>query len=386
MVKYIAHFDLSNHGGKRNCFLSATNKIQYIVDTISKQGQKVEILSASNATKASCKKEKIWLGNNVLLYLLHGFRRGNKFTNIVSTVLFNLNMFVFLLFHLHRKDLVIVYHSLVLMRIVAILKRIKGFHLTIEAEEIYSDVTNNYKKRKKEIEFLNLADAYLFPTELMDEVINTGKKPSTIIYGTYRVEFDRNLTGENVFLHKGDEERIIHCVYAGTFDPQKGGASAAVAAAEFLPSNYHIHIIGFGTESDKRHLLKAIEEISEKECAKVSFDGLLSGEEYIRFIQSCDIGLSTQNPNAAFNNSSFPSKILSYMANGLRVVSIRIPAVERSKIGGSVYYYEKHDPRDIAKAILNVDLQDEYDGRKIIAQLDCAFTEEIGQFLGKTCG
>ena len=220
------------------------------------------------------------------------------------------------------------------MRTVSILKFVKRFRLIIEAEEIYSDVTNNKKKRKKEIDFFSIADAFLFPSELMDEHINKEKKPSAIIYGTYRVEYDRNLT----FDRMGTEERIIHCVYAGTFDPQKGGALAAVATAGFLPCNYHIHIIGFGTDLEKQRLQDEITGVSGKEGARVTFDGLLSGEEYIRFLQSCDIGLSTQNPNAEFNNSSFPSKILSYMANGLRVVSVRIPAVERSKIGGSVIH------------------------------------------------
>lgn len=175
---------------------------------------------------------------------------------------------------------------------------------------------------------------------------------------------------------------MIHCVYAGTLDSRKGGAAAAVAAAEYLPSNYHVHILGFGSEKEKNGMRDSVAEIALKTKARVSYDGLLSGERYIRFIQSCDIGLSTQDPSAAFNTTSFPSKILSYMANGLRVVSIRIPAVEKSNVGNMLYYYDKQTPIEIAKAILSVNVQDGYDSRETIMELDKKFQKEIKKLLG----
>ena len=109
----------------------------------------------------------------------------------------------------------------------------------------------------------------------------------------------------------------------------------------------------------------------------MTFDGLKSGEEYIEFIQSCDIGLSTQNPDAEFNATSFPSKILSYMSNGLRVVSVRIPAIEQSAIGNYMYYYNEQTPQEIAKAVLSVNLSDNYNGKEVIKKLNTEFTENI---------
>ena len=41
-------------------------------------------------------------------------------------------------------------------------------------------------------------------------------------------------------------------VYAGTYDPRKGGVLAAVAAGQYLDDKYHIHIIGFGDEQDEK--------------------------------------------------------------------------------------------------------------------------------------
>ena len=71
------------------------------------------------------------------------------------------------------------------------------------------------------------------------------------------------------------------------------------------------------------------------------------------------------------------------MANGLRVVSIRIPAIETSAIGNAMYYYDKQTPQEIAKAIMNVDVNDDYDGRGLILKLDKQFAQEIAKLFGK---
>ena len=141
--------------------------------------------------------------------------------------------------------------------------------------------------------------------------------------------------------------------------------------------------MGFGNGAETKAIKDLIADTDKKSCATVTYDGLLSGEEYIRFIQSCDIGLSTQNPDAAFNSTSFPSKIVSYMANGLRVVSIRIPAIEGSAIGKYMYYYDKQTPEEIAKAIMAVNVQDDYDGREIVSGLDAEFCCDIAKLMEK---
>lgn len=227
------------------------------------------------------------------------------------------------------------------------------------------------KTSQKEYEFFKIADGFIFPTELLSEKVNTEKKPEVIIYGTYHIEKE---------LPKLFSDGKIHCVYAGTLDPRKGGA-AAVEAALFLNGDYHIHILGFGNEKEKAEMLNIIDDISKKTEAKITYDGLLSGDEFTSFIQSCDIGFSTQSPDAAFNSTSFPSKILTYMVNGLRVVSIRIPAIEKSAVGKFMYYYDEQTPENIAKAIKSIDFSEEYDSRKAIGMLDKAFICDLKTML-----
>lgn len=172
----------------------------------------------------------------------------------------------------------------------------------------------------------------------------------------------------------------IHVVYAGTLNPKKGGAMAAAGLA-CLPSNYRVHILGQGTTQLIQQIQVRAECSTKIDGAEVTYDGFYSGEDYIRFIQACDIGLSTQNPEAAFNATSFPSKVLSYMANGLRVVSARIEAVESSAVGDMITYYEKQTPECIAEAVMSIDMSQPYDSRKRIAELDEQFQKDLKQLI-----
>lgn len=269
-------------------------------------------------------------------------------------------------------DTLVVYHSLLLMREVERLRRRRQFRLVLQVCEIYSDVIGDEAGRARETAFIQTADAYVFMTELMERQLNTAHKPFAVCLGTYETAAQSRDTF-------GDGK--IHCVYAGTFDPQKGGGAAAAAAAAFLPREYHMHILGFGTAAQVADMKERVAATAAAGGCTVTYDGCLQGEEYTRFIQKCDIGLSTQNPAAAFNATSFPSKILAYMANGLRVVSIRIPAIEQSAVAEHLCFYDEQTPKDIAEAIRRVGVADTHDGCAVLRELDDAFTKALHALL-----
>ena len=345
--------------------------MQYIANTLAKF-EPVEIISPSGVTgKETSGSSYKMIGDNISLRLFFSPGR-KKHVGKLSTLITMLGFASYLLFHLDRNEKVIVYHSMGYCRLLYYLKKIKKFYLILEMEELYSDVNNHKNERRLELKLAGIADAFIFPTTLLGKAVNTAGKPEIIIHGTYQIEPELQAAFS--------KSKSIHCVYAGTFDPRKGGAAAAAAAA-YLPERYHIHILGFGSESEKEKMKDTIDAVSKNSKAKITYDGMLTGENYIRFIQSCDIGLSTQNPDAAFNATSFPSKILSYMANGLRVVSIRIPAIEQSAVGDMLYYYDKQTPEEIAKAIMSVNMQDAYNGRKRIQELDKGFQDDLRKIL-----
>lgn len=372
-IFYMSYYNSTNSSERRNAVLSSVNKMNYICEAIENNGYNTEIVSASGATeKKFCKSKKVKLTDKTTLKLFSSLPRLNRIVSVIDRVILKTKLFLYMIKNTNKDSIVMVYHSLGYMSLVKRLKKLKGFKLIIEAEEIYGDVIGDEKTSQKEYEFFKIADAFIFPTEFLSEKVNTEKKPEVIIYGTYHIEKE---------LLKLFSDGKIHCVYAGTLDPRKGGAIASAESALFLNENYHIHILGFGNEKEKAEMLNTIDSISKKSKAKITYDGLLSGEEYIKFIQSCDIGLSTQNPNGKYNDTSFPSKILSYMANGLRVVSVRIPVVEESGIGKCVYYYDEQTPENIAKAIKSIDFSEEYDSRKAIGMLDKDFICDLKKML-----
>lgn len=373
-MKYLGFYDTQKN--RRNMSLAAVNKMNYICGALNALGHSVEVIACGMIAQEHMPETTEKLTENTIIRFFKTKKQSkHKLIRVWNILRQNVILFWYLLTQIKREESVLVYHSLGLMRSVYLAKKLKGFRLILEVEEFYNDVWLKSKISKKmEEKFIACADGYLFPTELLNQKFNPQDKPYSIVHGTYQAEPDR---GKHF-----DDERI-HVIYAGTFDPRKGGALAAVSAAKFLSPDYHVHILGFGSDNEVEKIKELVKETNAQEGAAVTYDGLLSGETYIEFLQKCQIGLSTQNPEGEYNSTSFPSKILSYMANGLRVVTIRIPAIEGSAVGGDLYYYDKQTPEEIAKAIMQVDLNDNYDSRKKIEELDKQFCNDIKALLEK---
>ena len=342
---------------------AAQQKGSYLIEKLDALRKKFSVISLSETSKelwckipsstVSCLNHgtyTVWRGfgkPNKIIRRLHYYYRRGQLKQFLSGLTSN--------------DTVIAYHSLLTADIFYKYKRKKDFKFVLELEEIYQDVVNcGTKKAAWERKVITAADGYILATEALSKEIPAGR-PYIVVNGTYHSEPERD-----VCFNDGK----VHCVYAGTFDPTKGGAAAAAAAAEFLPENYHVHILGFGTEEQKKQLQELIALVQEKTKCTLTYDGLKSGEEYIQFLQKCHIGLCTQMPDAKYTETSFPSKVLVYLANGLRVLSVRIPAVENSEVGGILYYYDNQSPQEIANAIMNIPMEEGYNSRKLLNQLD----------------
>lgn len=368
---YIGHYDLYNSDVKRAFTTSAANKIQYMLKSFSKAYEQVRVFSFSKNLETTRKiySSEIKHEGDVSIYFPISWGGKGKLHSFLATLWLKISLFLYLLRYAHKNEHVYVYHATSYGHSILWAKSIKKFKLIIEVEEIYSDVQKT-KKRLKKYEYLyfNNANAFIFSTNLLNEKINKNDKPYIVINGTYEVE--------NIISEKFKDNKI-HVVYAGTFDIRKGGAAAAAAAA-FLNQNYVIHICGFGTEKDTETLLELIERSNAMNACKIEFHGLLTGHDYISFLQQCHIGLSTQDPNASFNATSFPSKILSYLANGLSVVSIRIPAIEKSEVGKYVTYYDEQTPQNIANAIMKADIS--IDFRNVISNLSDKYDRNVVDF------
>lgn len=371
-IKYLACHDTPKNGKQRRAVVpAAIPVINSLSATLLDLGHKVEIVSFSYAQSEKGAPGICYQADEgYSVRLFRSFGRGSLWRRAVNRYAVRWQYFLYLFFGIKKGDTVIAYHSPYYVKMLQRLKKSKDFRLVLQMLEIYADVYGDEELRKQEIELAEIADAFIFPTTIMDQQINTKGKPSVIMHGNYQVEPDR---GVRLF-----DDGKIHVLYAGTLDPRKGGAAAAAAAA-YLPSDYHIHILGSGGEKERELLLDTIEKSRKEGHADVTYDGLLMGEKFVQFVQSCDIGLSTQNPDAEFNSTSFPSKILTYMANGLQVVSVRIPAVETSAVGQYIHYYDVQSPEEIAKAIMGVNVQESFDSRHKIVVLNRELIKQLSK-------
>lgn len=371
-IKCLAYYDTLESIDNRMNSPAAFTKTSYVIDCFQRLGYDVDILSASYVVGNKSAKGKTWqLSDKITLKTLFSMGRGNLARKVIARILFGINYFLNLLTFVKKGDTVWVYHAPRLMWHVGLLKKIKKFNLILEVEEIYGYVFSSEKTSRKELEYFKCADGYIFCTDLLEKSVNISNKPYAIVHGTYKTEPVRE--------HRAVSS-VIHCVYAGTLDPRKGALNA-VKAALYLDCNYHIHILGFGSDEEINFIKTAVDEVSAQSSAKVTYDGLLSGKEYTDFLARCSVGLCTQEADAQFNGTSFPSKVLVYMANGLRVVSIRIPAIEKSDVGEYMYFYDESTPEAVAKAIESIDFNSEYNGGEIIRNLDAEFIEDLKRLL-----
>lgn len=375
-IKYFAYYDESATDTNRNIVLSAVNKIDYIIHSLNRIGYSVDIVSFAglNGTGFSTSpSEKRQLGLNTL-QLFRAFS-GPKVLQPIFRSYMALSFILWIIFNCKQGEEIIIYHSLGYTSIFNFLQKFKQFKIIGEVEEIYQDVQNDFsaKKKKEEYVFFENCSKFIFPSCLIEKKINIKNRPYIIVHGVYNIE--------NTRTHKALDDKH-HVVYAGTFDHNKGGAQAAILATQYLPKGYHVHLIGFGTEKDTQDIKNMITQISTFIDSTLTYDGLVRGTEFNQFLQKCCVGLSTQNPEDAFNDTSFPSKVLTYMSNGLAVVSYRINVLTTSSLDPYIYYAKENTPKAIAEAIIHaVESPNSLSSLMILQQLNENFLSDLSNLL-----
>lgn len=374
-MKYIAFCDIEKYKNEnRSVAPSASNVVKYIADVLSEK-EEVEIISPSRTLnrKGSYKGRKDKLSDKVELIQPPSFGASNAIFKLLAVLYTKLWFFFYMLFHLKKNEKIVVYHSLSYMKTISFFKKLKKLNITLEIREIYSDINKvSESVKKQEHKFFTVADKYIFATGILDEIINTDKKPSIIASGIYKPE--------KIISQKFDDSKI-HVVYAGTLRPEKGGAISAVKMAQYLPKNYYVHILGYGSQENIDMIKAMIADIQSDDNATISYDGVLSGEEFLSFLQKCNIGVAIQNMEGAFNNTSFPSKVLTYLSNGLDVLSTDIPAVSTSGVGEILYYCSDNDPETMADRLMKIDVNNPIPKNEVLGKLDSELRKDIIDFV-----
>ncbi len=350
-------------------------KMEYMIKLLSSFDEKLIVYSTSRTLSKTKKYKKFQYTEKNIDYIFRSTKaRKNKIGRRLEFISAKRKLFNFLM-RLRKEDVVFVYHENYYLKTINLAHKIKKFNLVYEVEELYHVAANSSQKLiDNEIKYIKQADKYVLSTELLNDYVNRENKPNVIIHGSYNLE---NITIKNI---KEDEK--IHLVYAGTLERVKEGAYNSINLAKYLDQNYVIHILGFGSEKEVAIIVDLIEQSNNVNSCRVVFEGVKTGEEYFNFLQKCQIGLSLQNPKDSFNFTSFPSKILVYLQNNLRVVSYKLPVLEKSLLSKYLLLCD-YDNKNVATNIKNIKFNAEYDFPQIIEDLDKKAKVEIEQLIKK---
>ena len=367
---YISPYLPNDARYKKHYSPAAQSKVEYLRAKLSRYGVKTVCVNCSLTVDNSLYLPKTIIDNKGACRLLLSKSSTKRMFLPFCGAIMLCSVFFFVLFNVKRQDTVILYHSIYYDNLVLFLKKIKRFKLIYEVEELYSDVRNHGVGRDAEIKKCrSVADAYIFPTEMLDEIINTDKREKVIVYGAYDPH-------ASVLKEKGSDMREkVLVVYSGTLMQGKG-ATQAVTCAKALGEKFEIKIIGYGSNEEIQLLKNTISQ-NNSSC-KVTFDGMKNGEEYIKYLTNCDIGLCIQ-PNNKFNSTSFPS-ILSYLNCGLNVVATDMEALRKSKLANYIYFSKDASPTEVSKAICRA-AKDKSDTTSLLKQLDSEVTCEIDNLM-----
>lgn len=374
-IKYIGFYDRPDSLYKRASALSATNKMDYICDALHTLGFAVHIISPSWIVEAnnSWQRQRTTVVSTCKkLTLCPSFGSTSRLALYFKIIISLTWLFCYLVITCKKNETILAYHTPWLSLPLRMAKAVKGFRLILEVEEIYADVSLLHPYFDvMEKRLLRSADSYLLSTYLLKNKVDDSKRYA-IIHGVYTV---------SEVLSTPFNDGKVHLLYAGIIDSHKQGAFNAVECSQYLSEQYVLHVIGFG-ETDK--LCARIDELNRTNKCQIYFDGTKSGEEYVRYCQMCHIGLSTQKMVGEYLQTSFPSKILSYLSMGLNVVSCYVECVAESKIGSLVTYYHDDDPKEIARAVMSVPLRRGSDLQKAIAKLHQSFMDELKVIVADT--
>lgn len=364
MVYYAVYYSTKGSGRVKN--YAGEDKIDYICQALNDIGEDVILLSNVKTTqKRFAKRETILLSDHIKLIYFSSFPRINTIIHAMDVFWGYFQLCFYVLFNVKKSDTVLVYHSLGYRNIWSFLRKIKKFNYILEVEELFQTfqaVTSGYKKHERKV--FKCPDAFLFSNLLLADEINTASKPSVVINGIYR---------SNV-IAASSKMKMKKVVYAGSLEKQKG-VDYVIQAAKCLPSDYEVHIIGFGSDKDMDRVITMIKN-SKETGARVTYDGVFKGEEYLKYLQSCDIGMCIQDENDEFNKYEYPSKIFSYFSNGLQVVANDLIQLRKSTIYPFLHIAKSKSPEDIAQAIKACSSKN-IDAYEIMRELDMEFKNQI---------
>lgn len=378
-IKFICHYDIKKNSHiNRNYALSAVNKIDYLVSLLNVLGYNVEIISLSSTRNPkSYKGEKISYNNNLVRFFFSVAWK-TKIHKFASNMYMRFAIFTYLLLYAKRNETVFVYHSMQYSKILYLIKKVKRLKFILELEELYSDVVQKVGFNT-ERSLISRADYYILSTEGIREKLGLSMNKSIIYYGPYNLNFVYDSNNSNYVVKKEFSDKI-KIIYSGTFDIRKGVLNA-IEMALYLNEDYSLSILGFGTSEEIKLVKSKVLSVQSMTKCKIVYVGKLIGAEYYNYLSQCDVGINPQAINNEFNNTSFPSKILAYLACQLNVITTDLKEISDSDLSNILHFSKSDSPRDLASAILKMKLISKEQIKKHLSIKEVKLMSELNKIL-----
>ena len=375
-VHYVCFYSDPEIEDRITLYPSVISKIDYIVGTVKTTGREVHVVSVAPAAKGCFRGYQKQIDKLESHTYLPSVVHENRILSKLCFVLNQLMILIYLLCSVKKEDTVLVYHSLYNRLWLNLYSRLGRRDVILQIEDVFSELTPENKRfQKMEWNLLRRMNKCICVNDVVYESLQCVPK-KIVSYGSYllpcRYEIPRH-----------DTTRLV---YAGVIEQERKAAFLAIEAMAFLPEAYELRVLGFGSEEDISAMEALIGKINTQLGRQaVSYHGRLSGEAYWQFLQSCDLALSTHaytEESLSSANHTFPSKVLTYLANGLCVVAQKLDVLASSSVSDFFTFYENPNPEEIARAIMAAPVQSGEAPRKAIEDLNTSFIQQMEELLG----
>lgn len=376
MIHYIGWYVDLDHDGVYYGNIPAKLKMRYVADKVLAAGKKLTVFSLANRSSKGIyftKKHKATNGINIRYSA--GFSQKGKIGKTLNSFIKKLEFVYYIIFKVKKQDTIILYHSVAYTKTLSFLKKFFNRKTVLEVEELYgfSAQGDDQKCLKTEFKSIKKMDYFILINDYMQSELGISADKYVSCYGVVSIP-------ERKVNRKQDGK--IHVVYAGTIEGRKMGAYTAAEVSQYLPSEYFVHILGFGKKENIDLLCKKIDEINSKRKEPViKYEGFKQGSELDDFLHTCHIGLSPYVMRETFSNNSFPSKIFSYMCHDLTVVRGYAKAYENMDISKNWSVYYDQSPECIASAVRNAVITEQGAAKETLMKYDV----KLINFIKKVC-
>lgn len=314
MIYYFSDI-VGNHSlvHERNFKNSQAGKLrsEFILNSI-----KSPITLVSMATpekKGFFKGYKDKLGSIDVIYL-----KGFQINLFINLLIYFIYIALFLVRHVKKNDKIILYNLTPKQALpILLMKKIIGYELILELEELYSHKRYSFLKNRLNIfvEFFGfrIPDKFIVVSSYLTKFIPKSKE--------YIVNFgypsNKEITKSN-----SSNDNGVTILYSGRLDVE-GGIEDLLEALEYIDFECNIIITGKGPLAEKVSNIKI-----KNSLIKFKYYGFVDDLHYAEILNESSICLNPIKITNRFDNASFPSKVLTYLSHGKIVVSTNFYALK----------------------------------------------------------